>query len=261
MRRKRRKAPQQWNASARRDLPGRVVKAALRRRKTGDRSLCLTPVPDQVPPSLTPPFQPGEGRDLIPNHTGGNQVDSGAENGLIEEFQIHEPEPQIHITPDDRHAERFPSVLYVVTKAKDLYGSQPVPELLEAFKDIEIQTGLKVHPRARRMLIKILRKRSFWNKRTKKSNEARRKKFEKNRAKIRKKWEEKTKQIWPFIKEEVFENGVKKERIIYYDAHHIIPLSVGGPWDKWWNVHPARSPDQHQGGVHRSKGPLNRLTK
>ena len=43
-----------------------------------------------------------------------------------------------------------------------------------------------------------------------------------------------------------------------YDAHHIIESSYGGP-NQWWNMHPARFPDQHQQGIHRAGGPSNQI--
>ncbi len=35
----------------------------------------------------------------------------------------------------------------------------------------------------------------------------------------------------------------------YYDAHHIIELSTGGP-NEWWNLHPAKFLYEHQNGIH-----------
>jgi hypothetical protein len=38
-----------------------------------------------------------------------------------------------------------------------------------------------------------------------------------------------------------------------YDAHEIIPNMHGGPLE-WWNIHSAKWPNEHQGGIHRKGG-------
>lgn len=43
-----------------------------------------------------------------------------------------------------------------------------------------------------------------------------------------------------------------------YDAHEIIPNMCGGPLE-WYNIHPARWPNEHQGGIHRKEGVWNSL--
>ncbi|TPN89237.1 hypothetical protein [Aquimarina algicola] len=45
-----------------------------------------------------------------------------------------------------------------------------------------------------------------------------------------------------------------------YDAHHIIENHYGGD-SKWWNIHPARFPDQHQVGIHGKGSPARELFK
>lgn len=69
-------------------------------------------------------------------------------------------------------------------------------------------------------------------------------------------WERNTGQIWPRYTEDILaKNGVTVARKAGgpFDAHHIIESSYGGP-NQWWNMHPARFPDQHQGGIHRAGG-------
>jgi len=64
-------------------------------------------------------------------------------------------------------------------------------------------------------------------------------------------WETQTGQAWPKHTEDVF--NTKGKRIAkegqLYDAHHVIENVYGGPHE-WWNLTPARFPDQHQGGIH-----------
>ena len=43
-----------------------------------------------------------------------------------------------------------------------------------------------------------------------------------------------------------------------YDAHHIIENSYRGE-DEWWNIYPAKFPNEHQAGIHGSGSPGNKL--
>lgn len=36
------------------------------------------------------------------------------------------------------------------------------------------------------------------------------------------------------------------------------PYFYGGPHE-WWNMHPAKFPDEHQGGIHRKNSPAKKL--
>ena len=68
--------------------------------------------------------------------------------------------------------------------------------------------------------------------------------------------EKQTGQSWPRYTEDLYsKNGTLVRRAGQpYDAHHIIESRYGGP-NQWWNMHPARFPDQHQQGIHRAGGP------
>ena len=73
-------------------------------------------------------------------------------------------------------------------------------------------------------------------------------------------WEQHTGQSWPRYAEDQFSaNGTLVRRAGQpYDAHHIIESSYAGP-NEWWNMHPARFPDQHQQGIHRAGGPASQV--
>lgn len=45
-----------------------------------------------------------------------------------------------------------------------------------------------------------------------------------------------------------------------YDAHHIIENTFGGEHE-WWNIHPAKFPNEHQAGIHGTGLPANTLFK
>ena len=73
-------------------------------------------------------------------------------------------------------------------------------------------------------------------------------------------WELKTGQTWPTYSEDVIgKNGnVVRKAGSKYDAHHIIENSYGGN-NEWWNIHPARFPNEHQAGIHRAGSPAREL--
>ncbi|PPA84861.1 HNH endonuclease [Brevibacillus laterosporus] len=74
------------------------------------------------------------------------------------------------------------------------------------------------------------------------------------------KWEKHSGQVWPTHATDV----ISKRGNVYihagtkYDAHEIIKNNYGGPLE-WWNITPARRPDQHQGGIHRKGGPARQI--
>ena len=76
-----------------------------------------------------------------------------------------------------------------------------------------------------------------------------------------KEWEKQTGQKWPTYTEDVISE--KTGRVIRrkgdkYDAHHIIENNIGGEHE-WWNIHPARFPDEHQAGIHGAGSPSRGL--
>ncbi|NTE04378.1 hypothetical protein G6M26_06125 [Agrobacterium tumefaciens] len=76
------------------------------------------------------------------------------------------------------------------------------------------------------------------------------------------KWEIETGQKWPTYTERYYDkNGeVYKEIGDEYDAHHIIEQNYGGNHE-WWNMHPAKFPDEHQAGIHGANSPARQLFK
>ncbi|PNP92545.1 hypothetical protein BMT55_08225 [Listeria newyorkensis] len=76
-------------------------------------------------------------------------------------------------------------------------------------------------------------------------------------------WEQKTNQSWPRYSEEIL--SAKSGRVIRklgepYDAHHLIENTFGGEHE-WWNMHPAKFPDEHQAGIHGAGSPAKELFK
>jgi len=81
-------------------------------------------------------------------------------------------------------------------------------------------------------------------------HDRKRKQFHRRKRALRREWEARTGQAWPRYQENVYENGkIYRMKGQYYDAHHIIEISFGGP-NEWYNLFPAASPDEHQYGIH-----------
>ncbi|MBI6954545.1 hemagglutinin repeat-containing protein [Pseudomonas sp. CCOS 191] len=117
--------------------------------------------------------------------------------------------------------------------------------------ELEAHTGLKVTAEQRDNLANALREKNY-TKLTPKETQKHRREFNKIKDELIGQWETKTGQTWPRYTENVMsKDGTKVVRKAGqpYDAHHIIESGFGGP-NEWWNMHPARFPDQHQGGIH-----------
>jgi hypothetical protein len=81
-----------------------------------------------------------------------------------------------------------------------------------------------------------------------------RQEFNKVRNTLIREWEKNTGKKWPTYDNDVLgDSGNVLRRLGQpYDAHHLIENSVNGPRE-WWNIHPAKFPDEHQGGIHASE--------
>ena len=125
--------------------------------------------------------------------------------------------------------------------------------------DIKAQTGLAVSPKQQKLIDEALAKNDYTRLSTAESK-AHRAQFNKVKNELITQWEKQTGQSWPRYTEDLYsKNGTLVRRAGQpYDAHHIIESSYGGP-NQWWNMHPARFPDQHQQGIHRAGGPSNQI--
>ncbi|CAI6064816.1 hypothetical protein PAECIP112173_01937 [Paenibacillus sp. JJ-100] len=126
-------------------------------------------------------------------------------------------------------------------------------------EDIEKQTNRKISQEQKDLLRKDLEKNNY-SKLEKKEKEKHRQDFSDVKDELITEWEKKTDQEWPKHGELV---KSKRGRVLRnptspYDAHEIIPNMSGGPL-KWYNIHPARWPNEHQGGIHRKGGVWNTL--
>ena len=81
-------------------------------------------------------------------------------------------------------------------------------------------------------------------------HDKKRKEFHHLCRKLRKQWERETGQEWPTYEDNVYVNKkIWRFKGQYYDAHHIIEVSFGGP-NVWYNLFPAASPNEHPYGIH-----------
>ncbi len=126
--------------------------------------------------------------------------------------------------------------------------SQNVRSYIDA---IERHTGFRLHSSQRTRLADNLRTNSY-SRLSSEAGEAHRRLFTQRvkNAQIAE-WERQTGQAWPRYTQDL----VNSEGIVLrkagdpFDAHHVIENIYGGPHE-WWNLTPARFPDQHQGGLH-----------
>ena len=126
-------------------------------------------------------------------------------------------------------------------------------------RDVESKTGLKLHKSQIERLKGTLRENKY-EKMTPLETLKHRNKFNSVKNKLIKEWEENTGQTWPRYTEEIYDKKGRLARDIGqpYDAHHIIENNIGGPHE-WWNIHPAKFPDEHQAGIHGKGSPSNKL--
>ncbi len=84
---------------------------------------------------------------------------------------------------------------------------------------------------------------------------AHRAKFDSAKSRLILEWEANTGRTWP-----TYGSNAPKGRVPggKWDAHELIPNKNGGPIE-WWNITPARYPDQHQGGIHAADSAFNNL--
>jgi hypothetical protein len=116
---------------------------------------------------------------------------------------------------------------------------------------IERHTGFRLHSSQRMRLADKLRTNSYQRLSTE-AGEAHRRLFTQRMKNSQiAQWEQHTGQKWPrYLKDVRNAKGkVIAKKGQPYDAHHVIENIYGGPHE-WWNLTPARFPDQHQGSLH-----------
>lgn len=159
-----------------------------------------------------------------------------------------------------------------ITEISSYLQEQPNPEIsaekknniiflnnLDVYiKDIKAQTGRTI-PDVQYKKILDFAKFNTIKKLDKEVMNKKRASFDKVRSNLLKEWEQHYEQSWPKYTENVVLNGkIVRQKGNNYDAHHIIELSYNGP-NEYWNLTPARYPDEHQNGIHRKDGICNKI--
>ncbi|WP_088838776.1 hypothetical protein [Listeria sp. ILCC792] len=147
---------------------------------------------------------------------------------------------------------------YSVNKPTSVLQSQLVRDYI---RDIETRTGRGIPKNQVDLLKEALRVKEY-TALSKAETATHRKEFNRVKNDIIEEWELNTGQKWPTYDEPVYSaNGNLIKKVGYkYDAHHIIENGFGGD-NKWWNIHPAKAFDEHQGGIHGSNAPSKDIFK
>lgn len=129
-------------------------------------------------------------------------------------------------------------------------------------RDVEQQTSRKIAKVQIDALKDALRNNEY-TKMSPAETKAHRRSFNKVKNSLITEWELKTKQVWPTYSEDVISTktgAAIRNKGELYDAHHIIENNFGGNHE-WWNIHPAKFPNEHQAGIHGAGSPGNSLFK
>ncbi|MDG3072573.1 ribonuclease YeeF family protein [Bacillus halotolerans] len=129
-------------------------------------------------------------------------------------------------------------------------------------KDVEARTSRKIPKNQVEKLKEALRKKEY-KKLTPLQTRKHRRAFNKIKDQLIEEWEKNTGQTWPTYSEDVISKKTGepvRKKGDKYDAHHIIENSFEGEHE-WWNIHPAKFPNEHQSGIHGTGSPANELFK
>jgi predicted ribonuclease toxin of YeeF-YezG toxin-antitoxin module len=125
--------------------------------------------------------------------------------------------------------------------------------------DVEKCTGRKISKEQRDLIRKEVES-GRCRKLTPSENSKNRSAFNGRKSKIIAEWEEHNHEKWPTYKEPVVTRKGKIARLKggRYDAHHLVECSWNGSAE-WYNMHPAKHPDEHQWSIHRKGGYCDRI--
>nr|WP_307894493.1 T7SS effector LXG polymorphic toxin [Bacillus swezeyi] len=190
----------------------------------------------------------------------------------IKGIQIHNPfEPQVQLAGGGKvpyHAidgENFKKTL--IQRIEKVFGDEKGAifdsDLIKKYiRDIEGRTGRELPKNQIEKLKEALRNKRY-QKLTPSETRKHRRTFNKVKDKLIEEWERKTGQKWPTYSKDVISEKTGepvRRKGDKYDAHHIIENSFRGEHE-WWNIHPAKFPNEHQSGIHGTGSPANKLFK
>ncbi|KND06263.1 hypothetical protein ACJ43_18015, partial [Bacillus paralicheniformis] len=190
----------------------------------------------------------------------------------IKGIQIHNPfAPQVQFAGGGKipyHAidgENFKNTL--MQRMEKVFKGEKVAkfdsDLIKKYiRDVEGRTGREIPKNQIEKLKEALRNKSY-QKLTPSETRKHRRTFNKVKDKLIEEWEKKTGQKWPTYSKDVISEKTGepvRRKGDKYDAHHIIENSFRGEHE-WWNIHPAKFPNEHQSGIHGTGSPANKLFK
>nr|WP_252188013.1 ADP-ribosylating-like toxin [Bacillus sp. RIT 809] len=129
-------------------------------------------------------------------------------------------------------------------------GNLNTPRFQEYLSQVEEITKREIPENQRELLQEHLENNGY-ERLSKEEVAARREEFNSLREDLIKEWELKTGQKWPTYEEEIpsIRGRVLRKVDRPYDAHQLVENAYGGEHE-WWNMHPAKYPNEHQGGIH-----------
>ncbi|MEQ6378646.1 hypothetical protein RZN25_17720 [Bacillaceae bacterium S4-13-56] len=120
----------------------------------------------------------------------------------------------------------------------------------EYLKETEKITGRDIPKNQKELIDKAIKDNDYF-KLSKEETALHRQEFNKVRNTVIGEWEKNTGEKWPTYDNNVLDGAgtVLRKAGDKFDAHHLIENSFKGKHE-WWNIHPAKFPDEHQGGIH-----------
>jgi len=147
--------------------------------------------------------------------------------------------------------QKKPKKVITVEEFRGLDVTLELREKLDLYiQDIEKFTSRKMTAKQRALLENYVSTNRIY--RADKNSEKRlRGEYHRKKRSLREEWELQTGQKWPTYEEDIYNDKgtIIRNKGQFYDAHHIIELSYSGV-NQWWNIFPAKHPDEHQQGIH-----------
>ncbi|PES60472.1 ADP-ribosylating-like toxin [Bacillus cereus] len=133
-------------------------------------------------------------------------------------------------------------------------GNLNTPRFQEYLGQVEEITNRKIPENQRELLQESLENNGY-ERLSKEEVAKRRREFGRLKDDLIEEWEINTGQKWPTYETEILSRSGLPLRYVDdpYDAHYLIENAHGGEHE-WWNMHPAKYPTEHQGGIHGKEG-------
>lgn len=127
--------------------------------------------------------------------------------------------------------------------------------------DIVFATRIRISPKQFKEVVAHLTKNGGLQRRSPQALKDAREAFDRSRSTLMADWSKATSKPWPTSKVTLQSNkgGIIAKAGQDHQAHHIIPLELGGA-NAWWNIVPAEAAGAHQFGLHGTGSVLNFLS-